>query len=35
MEKVSFILTEDGMQNGIKGKVIEAKSIFKDFFEFG
>lgn len=25
------ILAEDGMQNGIKGKVIEAKNIFKEF----
>lgn len=25
------ILAEDGMQNGIKGKVIEAKNLFKDF----
>lgn len=25
------ILAEDGMQNGIKGKIIEAKNIFKDF----
>lgn len=25
------ILAEDGMQNGIKGKIIEAKNIFKEF----
>lgn len=27
------ILAEDGMQNGIKGKIIEAKNLFKDFLD--
>ncbi|MCZ4696437.1 DUF4365 domain-containing protein [Ancylomarina euxinus] len=27
------ILAEDGMQNGIKGKIIEAKNLFRDFLE--
>jgi len=28
------ILAEDGIQNGVKGKIIEAKNIFKDFLNY-